>query len=200
MMQRSRRIDIRGFTLIELMVVVSLVAVLIAISAPSFKRFIDTQRLRSVNAALITDLQFARSEAASRNQPVIIKFDKSGGALTCYVILTGNQELCDCKNTPGSNICGGVSQKEIKTVQIDRSLSITLGIPDSQSIDTIQFSPATGRLQVAVLDEFVPPTAPFLIDVANPAVGVFRNSIEGTGRPSSCSPAPSISGVPACAP
>jgi prepilin-type N-terminal cleavage/methylation domain-containing protein len=200
MMRRPIRAAIRGLTLIELMVVISLVAVLIAISAPSFKRFIDTQRLRSVNAALITDLQFARGEAASRNRPVAIKFDKSGGALTCYVILTGDHELCDCKNTPGSNVCGGIAQKEIKTVQIDRSLSITLGIPDGQSINTIRFSPATGRLEVLVLDDFVPPTAPFLIDVSNPAVGAFRNSIESTGRPSSCSPAASISGVTACAP
>ena len=60
----------RGLSLIELMVGLAIVAVLVLVAAPSLSRFIDLQRLRSISAALVTDIQFVRAEAASRNVKV----------------------------------------------------------------------------------------------------------------------------------
>ena len=122
-----------GFTMIELMVVVAIVAVLAMVAAPSFKRFIDVQRLRSINSQLITDIQFVRAEAASRNVKVIMTFDRTGTSLTCYTVLTGDHTACDCKLTPGANVCTGPAQREIRTVQVPRNLSITLAIPTAQT-------------------------------------------------------------------
>jgi prepilin-type N-terminal cleavage/methylation domain-containing protein len=191
----------RGFTLIELMVVVALIAVLVMLSAPSFKRFIDTQRLRSVNAALITDLQFARSEAASRNTLMRIKFDGTNATMTCYTILVGDDSFCDCTGTPGATVCTGAVQTEIRTVQILRSTGITLSLPAyPASAQSIEFDPATGQLLVFASDDYYPPTSPFQIAVSNASLGGFLNSIEATGRPTSCSPSGSVSGVTPCAP
>lgn len=52
-----------GLTLIELMITIAVVGVLLALAAPSFYEFMLVQRLKGVNAELVTDLQLARSEA-----------------------------------------------------------------------------------------------------------------------------------------
>lgn len=57
-----------GFTLIEAMVVVAMVAVLSAIAGPSFRTFIGTMNSKSAAFDLINDLAIARSEAIKRNQ------------------------------------------------------------------------------------------------------------------------------------
>ena len=71
---RSRRG--RGFTLVELVVVVTLVGVLAALAGPPFFQFIVKQRLRNAAYELIADLMFARSEAVKRNGTVTVS--KSG--------------------------------------------------------------------------------------------------------------------------
>lgn len=189
----------RGFTLIELMVVIAVVATLVMLVAPSFKRMIDTQRVRSVNAALVTDLQFARSEAASRNRRVFLRFDNTGSTLTCYVVLEGaSPSFCDCKRPPGTACTGPADIKEIRTVQVDRSLGLTVSLPSGVTQTTMGFDPATGRLLIAPLDVPVEATGDFLIDVRNSSVGGLRTSVSPTGRPSVCSPLGEISGAPAC--
>lgn len=200
-MTRGARLCRSGVTLIELLVVTAVVGTLVTLTAPSFKRMIDVQRLRSVNAGLITDLQFARSEAASRNLDVKVMFDKTGGVVTCYVLLTGDHAACNCNNQPGVNVCNPAVAKEIRTVQVDRSLGIVLGTPGAQTattIRTITFDPATGRIKTFVIDDFYPPAAPFVVEVANASVGGFKNSLEATGRPTVCTPSGQISGVTTC--
>ena len=187
----------RGLTMIELMVVVGIAALLAMVAAPSFKRFIDVQRLRSINSQLITDIQFVRAEAASRNDKVVLMFDRTGTSLTCYALFTGDHTKCDCTRTPGSNVCDA-GAREIRTVQIPRDTSITLGVPVSQSARFLRFDPATGRIETAVSDTFVPPDEPFVVEVVSPTIGGFKTSVGVTGRPSTCSPSGQISGVPAC--
>lgn len=198
LIQRHRRVRLLGVTLIELMIVLAVAATLIALTAPSFKRMIDMQRLRAINAALITDLQFARSEAASRNQQVWVEFDNTGTSLTCYVILTGDVEACDCRNTPGVDVCIAGSAKEIRTVQVDRSLGITVGKPTTQTLNSAGFDPATGRLMAIPVDIPEPATLPFLVEVKHGTIGGFVDALELTGRPSVCTPSGQISGVATC--
>ena len=54
----------RGFTMIELIVVVSIIAILGSIAAPSFIATLATQRLRNASFDLVSDLLLARGEAA----------------------------------------------------------------------------------------------------------------------------------------
>ena len=62
----------RGFTLIELMVVVVLLAILSSIAGPSFRSFIGTMNSKSAAFDLIGDLTAARAEAIKRNAAVAI--------------------------------------------------------------------------------------------------------------------------------
>ncbi len=53
----------KGFTLIELVVVVALVAIMAAIAVPGFTRFIDNNRTLAVHNELVSLLQYARAYA-----------------------------------------------------------------------------------------------------------------------------------------
>lgn len=55
-----------GFTLVELMVTVAIVAILLSLAAPSFSSLLADQRLSGAANALLSDIGYARSEALKR--------------------------------------------------------------------------------------------------------------------------------------
>lgn len=61
-----------GFTLIEMMVTVAIVALLSAIAAPSFNQMVASQRLKGASSDLFSALMRARSEAIKRNTEVTL--------------------------------------------------------------------------------------------------------------------------------
>lgn len=70
-----------GFTLIELMMVLVILAVLLMVAAPSFQESIRRNRLQSTMNGVVTMLAFARAEAVTRGAPVSIC--ASSDATTC---------------------------------------------------------------------------------------------------------------------
>lgn len=75
---RRRKISCRGFTLIELMIGLVLVAVLLGIAVPTFRSFILGQRLRATSTDLQIALITARSEAVKRNRAVTLNPSDDG--------------------------------------------------------------------------------------------------------------------------
>jgi type IV fimbrial biogenesis protein FimT len=59
-----------GFTLIELMVTISLIAILLALAVPSLQNLVRKAQLRSTTQELAAALVYARSEAIKRGLPV----------------------------------------------------------------------------------------------------------------------------------
>ena len=57
----------KGFTIIELVIAVAILAILVATGAPSFRDWIQNTQIRNAAEAALNGLQVARSEAVRRN-------------------------------------------------------------------------------------------------------------------------------------
>lgn len=66
----SRRSLSYGFTLIELMVALTVAAMLLLLGVPSFTTFLRNSEVRSTAESISNGLRAARSEATRRNRPV----------------------------------------------------------------------------------------------------------------------------------
>ena len=195
-----------GLTVIELMVAVAVVAVLAALAAPSLREFLARQRVAAVNAELVTDLKFARSEAVARNREVYVSFRTAPRAgsppMTCYTIHTlGVVGSCDCRKAPGT-ACSNVAEVfEIKTVQVLSTTNVSLAPPASPG-NRIGFTATQG---FAFWSGHMPTDADYSTDWQDFQVGVessisgaLRTAVGITGKSQVCSPDGSIAGVPRC--
>ncbi len=63
----------RGFTMVELMVTLVVLAVLLALAAPNMSSFINNSRLRASQGELVSALTLARSEATKRGNFVVVE-------------------------------------------------------------------------------------------------------------------------------
>jgi prepilin-type N-terminal cleavage/methylation domain-containing protein len=169
---------VRGFTLIELIVVISIVAIVVAMAAPSFNDMIARERLRGINAELVTDLRYARSEAVQRNTRVKVKFGSTAG-FTCYSVYTADIE-CNCQQ-PTRCPAGAI---ELKTASVPASTTVRLN-----AANPIVFEPARGK---ALANDFS-------AELRSTRGMALTTTVTEAGQIRSCSSgSPQIGGVPAC--
>ena len=85
---------VKGFTLVELLVTLVVVAILVGIAAPSFQDLIKRQRLKSVVETLLSDMRTARSEALalglSGSVTVSFAYSSSGQVWSYSITNTGS--------------------------------------------------------------------------------------------------------------
>ncbi len=91
-----------GFTLLELIVSMTVLAILLGIAVPSFMSTLDKRRLSGAAEQLYSDLQYARSEAIKRNTPVFVTFT-GAGTTWCYGIATA---VCTCTTANNCQLDG----------------------------------------------------------------------------------------------
>ena len=89
--QRPRQ---QGFTLIELLISVTILAGLMALAAPSFSTWLTNVRIRGTAESIMSGLNYAKSEAASRNTTVRFQLTTSLGA-NCQLSTSGVNWVVD---------------------------------------------------------------------------------------------------------
>ena len=189
-----------GFTLVELLIAVAVIAIILVIAAPSFRDMILMQRLRGITAQLMTDVQFARNEAVSRGTLLRLSF-RTNADMTCYTLYTSGvlNDRCDCRLGPAARC--SVENVEVRTTQIPRSLGVEVSIPlTTEFDDAFAFDNVTGGLFVIPTDIAAGPFDGIRIEsfLDNPRKLVIR--INRAGRPLVCTPAGSVMREPACLP
>lgn len=72
--------EVRGFSLIELMVAIALLAIMATLAAPSLQTLIQNNRAAAISNDLVSSVRLARSEAVSRAQQMTLCPSTDGAA------------------------------------------------------------------------------------------------------------------------
>ena len=119
----------RGFTMVELMITIAIGAILVSLAAPSFRSYSAKKKVEGAVAELANDIQFARSEAVSRNAAVRVTFGTN-----CYVI---HQSIsaATCASVPSATV--------IRTVNLDDTATATLTA--TNGLTYVEFDTVRGK-------------------------------------------------------
>ena len=101
-----------GFTIIELMITVTILGILVALGAPSFQQMIENNRIATETNKLLADLNLARSEA----------------------LKIGSSIVTVCATTDGNSCSGGSDWSGGWVVFIDKG---TAGMVETASGDVV---------------------------------------------------------------
>lgn len=133
--RRAPALHEAGLTLIELLIVITLMAILMGIGVPSYRYVTTSNRMATEVNSLLGDLQYARSEAARQGQFVAVCAAQSTSTPTCAASTTANWQngwiiFSDANND-------GTIQSTEAVLRIRNAFS---------SSDTLVSNPATGAV------------------------------------------------------
>lgn len=97
----------RGLSLVELMVVLSIAAILLGLALPSYTNLTATYRVKSASSELYLSLIRARGEAARLNQSITVTPNASGWQAGWTVTDTGSNTLYSEDASSGVSVSGG---------------------------------------------------------------------------------------------
>lgn len=89
--------SVRGFTIIELMLVIVIMGILLALAAPTFQQMMERYRVRQAAEGLKASLYLARSEALKRGGNVIVDSSSGGWNYGWEIVCTGSGTTCTDK-------------------------------------------------------------------------------------------------------
>ena len=78
-----------GFTLIELMVTIAVLAIIVSIAAPNISTQLANQRVKSTTATLENALKEAKVESRILRQPLTLKYDDNSKVIKIQNIVSG---------------------------------------------------------------------------------------------------------------
>lgn len=134
----------RGFTVIEMMIAVAVLAIITALALPSYREIMEKRRVTSAAEQAMAFLSSAQLESVKRNRIVAVQFgtySKEGDSAVHWCLGMTDQATCDCR--PDAATC--TIDSVVRSFQSD-ILNYRSG---ASSIDTTatQFGGGDGVLQ-----------------------------------------------------
>jgi type IV fimbrial biogenesis protein FimT len=200
-----------GFTVIELMVTVAVVAVLALIAVPSFNDLIEKSRLRGATDDMVALLNVARARAIKLQRDVNVSV--SGTTTWCAGASSAGDPPSVAKQVPAATACDCtsagaclvdglpalVSSGDYKGVTISNVSSTgsgtSTGIKYVNAASGITFNSKFGSLDLGSL-----PTNPLVVVKSKSLKYSTQISISPLGQTSVCVPSssPFVAGYPSC--
>lgn len=112
----------KGFSLIELLVTIAIIAIIAAIAVPSYQDTIERNRLKETLQLVKSDIQLARGEAIKRSESVTFSTTSGAAGAWCLGSIASTAS-CDCSVTV-SSAAGYCDVKRISGAEYDKT-SIT---------------------------------------------------------------------------
>jgi len=157
-----------GVSMIEVMVTLTLAALLMALGAPSFSLWLQNSRIRTTAESIMAGLQYTKSEATARNALVRFQLTTSVGA-DCAISTTGTSWVVDVVDAVDDSVVGKCNAAPSDTVA--PSILQTRSGNDGSGSSAVQATAAEmvfnglARLSPA-------PAAAINIDINNPGAGI----------------------------
>lgn len=126
----ANRVLPHGFTTVELIVTIAILAVLSAIAMPSFRTLFERWRVAQTAESLKSSLMFARSEAIKRGGRIVIQ--KIANKTDDCTTASSNTDwdcgwiVCDDSNDSGTCTCTCTQTDPVlQTVHVPRNVQVT---------------------------------------------------------------------------
>lgn len=88
---------VRGFTLVELMITIVIVAIGVALAVPTWTFFVEKREVTAAAEEFANFITFARSEAVKRNEEVFVSWYSPGGHNANWCVGLSLEDDCDCR-------------------------------------------------------------------------------------------------------
>lgn len=190
----------RGMSLIELMVAITLAAVLLTLALPSFRTAMENRQIRSAADGIHNGLQFARTEALRRNRTVLFELRPGGGwRVGCAVpdpTIVDGEEVCPATMQQRDSLEGSPNAA-VETAEVGAGGPVATPVFDGD----IEFT-ALGRVTAATLG--AGNTAQF--NIGNPTGGAcaadggemrcLTVTVTSAGQTRTCDPAMGVATDP----
>lgn len=192
-----------GFTLIELMFTIVVLAVLLGIGVPNFRDFMRSSRISGATNDIVTDFSVARSEAIKRRVPVTLCKSQDGAScdadsadpFTSWIIFVDDADAAAADANDGNGVVD-TDEPVLRQRMVDDSITVTVnedgrrlvfrsnGFPDNTVADSVN--------QFVLCDERGNEVTVGGVTAARAV------TISATGRPSSTRDEATIDGLGGC--
>lgn len=122
-----------GFTLIELMVTIAVLAIIVSIAAPSMSTQLANQRVKSTASTLENALKEAKAESIIRRQDIELSIDNSNHALTIEIENLDEDEIASYSYSAQNTIETDEDTDAVMFRPDKRADAITYTVCDSEN-------------------------------------------------------------------